>query len=151
MVTWLKVGITTWHHKGRKWGVEAVGETTPPHIPASNSTPLWSENAASISKRGKSSLPAFPVPRCSQTSKNVICWNYVPLSISIVQYEEEVDEKLQKYVHFKPRRATNPEPVEGFRKMLNVKLCVNCSELHWSNKLECVVTRYCGHTGYICE
>ena len=43
MAAWLKVGITTWHHKGRKWGAEAVRESTPPHVWASSSTWLWSE------------------------------------------------------------------------------------------------------------
>lgn len=55
--------------------------------------------------------------------------NFLKLSISITKYQEEFHEKSQKYVDFKPS-VTNTRHVEGFRKMLNVELCVNCSELH---------------------
>ncbi len=129
MVVWLKVGIGTWHHKGRKWGAEAVRETTPPHIPASNSTLLWSEHPAPVlAKRGESFLLTCPGPRCSPSPKNAMQWNYRKIVNRRHTVGGRIWWKIIKDVDFKSSTVTNSKPVEGFGKMLNVVVC----KLFWT-------------------
>lgn len=90
MVAWLKVGITPWHHKGRKWGAEPVRKTTHPSIQFHAA--LVRASCLHLSQQRVVTLPKSPVP---QPPKNVM-W----LNCPSAQFEGKFDAKLQNYLDF---------------------------------------------------